>query len=69
MSVSAQLTKVLSLSTSSYAEEEEKKESKDGVVYEEARSYLWAELQLQRPLVPKRPSSVLAERYVEVRGH
>ena len=29
--------------------------------YVEARSYVYLELELHRPLVPKRPASVLAE--------
>ena len=43
-------------------EEEEMRDAREGVVYEEACSYLWVELELHRPLVPKRPVSVLAER-------
>ena len=35
---------------------------REGVVYEQARSYLWVELELHHPLVPKRPASVLAEK-------
>ena len=44
------------------SDDEEKTDTREGVVYEEARSYLWAELELHHPLVPKRSASVLAER-------
>ena len=35
-------------------------------VYVDARSYLFLEVEMHRPLIPKRPASVLAERCVPV---
>ena len=40
--------------------------SREGVVYEQAGTYLWVEAQLMKPLVPQRPLSALAQRWVGV---
>ena len=37
-------------------------DNREGVVYEEAGTYLWMEAELQKPLVPQRPLSALAQR-------
>ena len=39
-------------------------EKKEGVAYEQARTYLWVEVELQKPLVPRRPLSSLAQQWV-----
>ena len=44
--------------------QDEKRDRREGVVYEEARSYVWVEVELLRPLVPQRPLSALAQRWI-----
>lgn len=41
---------------------------REGCVYNEARTYVYLELQLDRPFIPKRSASVLATRYAHVGG-
>ena len=36
---------------------------KEAQVYVDAKTYVYLEIELQRPLVPRRPASVLAQRY------
>ena len=36
---------------------------KEAQVYVDAKTYVYLEIELQRPLIPKRPASVLAQRY------
>ena len=38
----------------------------EGHIYVEARSYLLLEMKLAKPLVPKRPASVIANRWVKL---
>ena len=35
---------------------------KEGQVYVDAKTYVYLEIELQRPLIPRRPASVLAQR-------
>ncbi len=39
---------------------------KEGDAYEDAKAYVFLELQLDAPLIPKRPMSVLATRQVVI---
>ena len=43
---------------------DDKRDTREGVVYEQAGTYLWMEAELMKPLVPQRPLSSLAERLV-----
>ena len=37
---------------------------KEAQVYVDAKTYVYLEIELQRPLIPRRPASVLAQRLV-----
>jgi hypothetical protein len=37
---------------------------KEAQVYVDAKTYVYLEIELQRPLIPRRPASVLAQRFV-----
>ena len=37
---------------------------KEAHIYVNAKTYVYLEIELQRPLIPRRPASVLAQRYV-----
>ena len=38
----------------------------EGQIYADARSYLLLEIELSKPLVPKKPASVIANRFVRL---
>lgn len=37
---------------------------REAQIYVDAKTYVYLEIELHRPLIPRRPVSVLAERYV-----
>ena len=39
---------------------------KEAQVYVDAKTYVYLEIELHRPLIPRRPASVLAERYTSI---
>ena len=39
---------------------------RESQIYVDAKTYVYLEIELHRPLIPKRPASVLAERYIHV---
>ena len=42
---------------------------RESQIYVDAKTYVYLEIELHRPLIPKRPASVLAERYMNCHAY